>query len=68
MSEFLQSAPDGLAIAAEEPSDVADAAVAKFGSFDGSIDTVISFAQGMKDLLHRAFEIERIVHEHGWGS
>jgi hypothetical protein len=63
--EFFETASNGFPIAAEELGNVADAAMSKFGSFDRGVDPPIAFAQGMKDLLHGPFEVERIVDQHG---
>jgi hypothetical protein len=65
LCEFVQTTPNGLAVAPEKPCDVSDTAVSELGSFDGGINSAIAFAQGMKDLLHRPFEVARIEGQHG---
>jgi hypothetical protein len=63
--EFLKPPVNGLPVAAEELGDVANATVAEFAGFDPRVDPTIAFAQRLKDLLHRAFDVERIFEEHG---
>lgn len=62
--EFLKTAVNGLPIAAEELGDVADATVSELAGFDPRVDPTIVFAQRLKDLLHRAFDVERILEDH----
>jgi len=61
----LKTASNGLPVAVEELSDVADAAVSKLAGFDRRVETTIAFAQRTKHVQHGSFDIERIVREHG---
>jgi hypothetical protein len=63
--EFLKTASDGFSIAAEQLSEIPDAAVPEFAGFDGGIETTIAFAETMEDLLHGLFDIERVGDNHG---
>ena len=63
--DFLKAASDGLPVAAEELSDVADAAMPKLASFGCGVKTAIAFAQRLKDVKHGAFDIEGIANKHG---
>jgi hypothetical protein len=63
--EFLKTASNGLPVAAEELSDVANTAVSKLAGFDRRVGTTIAFAQGTKHVEHGSFDIERILGKHG---
>ena len=63
--EFLEAAPNGLATTAQKLSNITDAAASKFEGFDGGVDSAIVFAERLKELLHRAFDIDGIFDDHG---
>ena len=63
--KLVKAASDSLAVAAEELSDVADAAVSQLEGFDPGVDPSMAFVQRLKDLLHGSFDVERIVDKHG---